>query len=145
MTGNQHVAARPDHVVLQTRSPKDGARAIHRPALHECRRIERGACEVVERSLGHPTQPVAFGEDRLHSLIGVVDFDGAAGDHRDLTTRQERAERRPAGEQFVDPVEPFRMIAGSLLVAVPTVLLIRSGWSRVGRTRLEGGSERSVE
>lgn len=49
-----------------------------------------------------------------------------------------------AGEQFVDPVEPFRMIAGSLLVAVPTVLLIRSGWSWVGRTRLESCPERSL-
>lgn len=36
-----------------------------------------------------------------------------------------------AGEQFTDWVEPFRMIAGTLLVAVPAILLVRSGWSWV--------------
>jgi len=41
-----------------------------------------------------------------------------------------------AGEQFTDWVEPFRMIAGTLLVAVPAVLLIRSGWSWVSRNLL---------
>lgn len=33
-----------------------------------------------------------------------------------------------AGEQFTNWVEPFRMIAGALLIAVPAALLIRSGW-----------------
>lgn len=41
-----------------------------------------------------------------------------------------------AGEQFTDWVEPFRMIAGTLLVAVPAVLLIHSGWSWVSRNLL---------
>lgn len=33
-----------------------------------------------------------------------------------------------AGEQFTNWVEPFRMVAGTLLVAVPAALMIRSGW-----------------
>jgi len=41
-----------------------------------------------------------------------------------------------AGEQFTDWVEPFRMIAGTLLVAVPAILLVRSGWSWVSRNLL---------
>jgi len=41
-----------------------------------------------------------------------------------------------AGEQFTDWVEPFRMIAGALLIAIPGSLLIRSGWSWVSRNLL---------
>jgi hypothetical protein len=38
-----------------------------------------------------------------------------------------------AGEQFTNWLEPFRMIVGALLVAVPAILLIRSGWSWVSQ------------
>ena len=41
-----------------------------------------------------------------------------------------------AGEQFTDWVEPFRMIAGTLLIAVPAALLIRAGWNWVQRSLL---------
>ena len=41
-----------------------------------------------------------------------------------------------AGEQFTHWVEPFQMIAGALLIAIPGSLLIRSGWSWVSRTLL---------
>jgi hypothetical protein len=41
-----------------------------------------------------------------------------------------------AGEQFTDWVEPFRMIAGALLIAIPGALLFRSGWSWVSTTLL---------
>lgn len=34
-----------------------------------------------------------------------------------------------AGKSFTHWVEPFRELAGALLVAVPAVLLIRSGWA----------------
>lgn len=34
-----------------------------------------------------------------------------------------------AGEQFTQVVEPIRLMAGALLVAVPSVLLIRAGWA----------------
>lgn len=34
-----------------------------------------------------------------------------------------------AGEQFSHVIEPLRLVAGSLLIAVPSVLLIRSGWA----------------
>jgi hypothetical protein len=34
-----------------------------------------------------------------------------------------------AGEQFTQVIEPIRLIAGALLVAVPSVLLIRAGWA----------------
>lgn len=34
-----------------------------------------------------------------------------------------------AGEQFTTFTEPLRLIAGALLIAVPTVLLIRTAWS----------------
>ena len=47
-----------------------------------------------------------------------------------------------AGERFVSPLEPVRMVAGSLLVAVPAVLLVRSGWSWFEREIL--GRERAV-
>ena len=33
-----------------------------------------------------------------------------------------------AGERFANWVEPLRMVAGTLLVAVPATLLIRSAW-----------------
>ena len=41
-----------------------------------------------------------------------------------------------AGEGFTHPIEPFREIAGALLVAIPAVLLIRSGWSWFARIAL---------
>lgn len=41
-----------------------------------------------------------------------------------------------AGEQFTNWVEPFRMIAGTLLIAVPAALLIRSGWDWTQRNLL---------
>ncbi len=41
-----------------------------------------------------------------------------------------------AGNAYTHPVEPFRDIAGALLVAIPAVLLIRSGWSWFGRVIL---------
>jgi len=34
-----------------------------------------------------------------------------------------------AGEQFTQAIEPLRMFAGALLIAVPSVMLIRSGWA----------------
>ena len=34
-----------------------------------------------------------------------------------------------AGKAYTHPIEPFREITGALLVAIPAVLLIRSGWS----------------
>jgi hypothetical protein len=34
-----------------------------------------------------------------------------------------------AGSQFSHAIEPLRMISGWLLVAVPSVLLIRTGWA----------------
>jgi hypothetical protein len=34
-----------------------------------------------------------------------------------------------AGKSFTHWVEPFRELAGALLVAVPAVMLIRSGWA----------------
>jgi small-conductance mechanosensitive channel len=34
-----------------------------------------------------------------------------------------------AGKSFTHPIEPFQEIAGALLVAIPAVLLIRTGWS----------------
>jgi hypothetical protein len=34
-----------------------------------------------------------------------------------------------AGEQFTLIIEPIRLMAGALLVAVPSVLLIRAGWA----------------
>jgi len=34
-----------------------------------------------------------------------------------------------AGEQFNASIQPICMIAGALLIAVPSVLLIRSGWA----------------
>lgn len=41
-----------------------------------------------------------------------------------------------AGEQFTNWVEPFRMVAGTLLIAVPAGLLIRSGWDWTQRNLL---------
>ncbi len=41
-----------------------------------------------------------------------------------------------AGKAYSHPVEPIRDIAGALLVAIPTVLLIRSGWSWFSRVVL---------
>ena len=41
-----------------------------------------------------------------------------------------------AGKAFTHWVEPFRELAGALLVAIPTVLLIRSGWDWFARTVL---------
>jgi hypothetical protein len=34
-----------------------------------------------------------------------------------------------AGEQFTQAIEPLRMLAGALLIAVPSVMLVRSGWA----------------
>jgi len=34
-----------------------------------------------------------------------------------------------AGEQFTSVTEPVRLIAGALLIAVPTVLLVRAAWA----------------
>ncbi len=41
-----------------------------------------------------------------------------------------------AGNAYTHPLEPFRDIAGALLVAIPAVLLIRSGWSWFSRVIL---------
>jgi hypothetical protein len=41
-----------------------------------------------------------------------------------------------AGKSFTHWVEPFRELAGALLVAVPAVLLVRSGWARFARAVL---------
>ena len=41
-----------------------------------------------------------------------------------------------AGKSFTHWVEPFRELAGALLVAVPAVILIRSGWAWFTRTVL---------
>ncbi|MEA2009563.1 MAG: hypothetical protein U9N78_02555 [Actinomycetota bacterium] len=41
-----------------------------------------------------------------------------------------------AGEAYTHPIEPLRDIAGALLVAIPAVLLIRSGWSWFARVIL---------
>ena len=41
-----------------------------------------------------------------------------------------------AGKGFTHWVEPFRELAGALLVAVPAVLLIRSGWAWFAATVL---------
>jgi hypothetical protein len=41
-----------------------------------------------------------------------------------------------AGEGFTHPLEPIREIAGTLLVAIPAVLLIRSGWAWFARVIL---------
>jgi len=41
-----------------------------------------------------------------------------------------------AGKAFTHWIEPFRELAGALLVAVPAVLLIRSGWAWFARTVL---------
>ena len=41
-----------------------------------------------------------------------------------------------AGKAFTHWVEPFRELAGALLVAVPAVLLIRSGWAWFAMTVL---------
>ena len=38
-----------------------------------------------------------------------------------------------AGKAYTHPIESFREIVGSLLVAIPAVLLIRSGWSWFSR------------
>ncbi|MEA2023081.1 MAG: hypothetical protein U9N79_02190 [Actinomycetota bacterium] len=49
-----------------------------------------------------------------------------------------------AGKAFTHPVEPFREIAGALLVAIPSVLLIRSGWSWFARVILGREAQRRV-
>ena len=41
-----------------------------------------------------------------------------------------------AGKAFTHWVEPFRELAGALLVAVPAVLLVRSGWAWFARAVL---------
>jgi small-conductance mechanosensitive channel len=41
-----------------------------------------------------------------------------------------------AGKSFSHPIEPFQEIVGALLVAIPGVLLIRSGWSWFARVVL---------
>lgn len=41
-----------------------------------------------------------------------------------------------AGSAYTHPIEPLRDIAGALLVAIPAVLLIRSGWSWFARVIL---------
>ncbi|MCL1693682.1 MAG: hypothetical protein M3096_08370 [Actinomycetia bacterium] len=38
-----------------------------------------------------------------------------------------------AGNAYTQPIEPIRDIAGALLIAIPAVLLIRSGWSWFAR------------
>ena len=35
------------------------------------------------------------------------------------------------GEQFEHPIEPIRMVAGALLIAVPAVILVRAAWARL--------------
>jgi hypothetical protein len=41
-----------------------------------------------------------------------------------------------AGKSYTHWIEPFRELAGALLVSVPAVLLIRSGWDHFARTVL---------
>ena len=41
-----------------------------------------------------------------------------------------------AGSAYTHPIEPIRDIAGALLVAIPAVLLIRSGWAWFARVIL---------
>ncbi|MFV9672963.1 MAG: hypothetical protein ACNYZH_07015 [Acidimicrobiia bacterium] len=41
-----------------------------------------------------------------------------------------------AGNAYTHPIEPLRDVAGALLVAIPAVLLIRSGWSWFARVIL---------
>jgi hypothetical protein len=41
-----------------------------------------------------------------------------------------------AGEGFTHPIDSIRMLAGALLVAIPAVLLIRSGWAWFARVFL---------
>lgn len=38
-----------------------------------------------------------------------------------------------AGKSFTHPIEPFKEVAGALLVAIPGVQLIRAGWSWFAR------------
>lgn len=47
-----------------------------------------------------------------------------------------------AGSAYTHPIEPIRDIAGALLVAIPAVLLIRSGWSWFSRVILGRGGQR---
>ena len=49
-----------------------------------------------------------------------------------------------AGKSFTHWVEPFRELAGALLVAVPAVLLIRSGWAWFARAVLGRKPRQSV-
>lgn len=42
-----------------------------------------------------------------------------------------------AEEQFTSPLEPFRMVTGALLIAIPAVLLVRSAWSWLERHVLD--------
>ena len=49
-----------------------------------------------------------------------------------------------AGSAYTHPVEPLRDIAGTLLVAIPAVLLIRSGWSWFARVILGREAQRRV-
>ena len=49
-----------------------------------------------------------------------------------------------AGEAYTHPIEPLRDIAGALLVAIPAVLLIRSGWSWFARVILGREGRRRV-
>jgi hypothetical protein len=41
-----------------------------------------------------------------------------------------------AGNAYTHPVEPLRDVVGALLVAIPAVILIRSGWSWFARVIL---------
>jgi hypothetical protein len=49
-----------------------------------------------------------------------------------------------AGSNFTHPIEPLRELAGALLVAVPSVLLIRSAWAWFARVVLGRETHRRV-
>jgi len=49
-----------------------------------------------------------------------------------------------AGSAFAHPIEPLREFAGALLVAVPAVLLIRSGWAWFARVVLGRETQQRV-
>ena len=49
-----------------------------------------------------------------------------------------------AGEAYTHPIEPLRDVTGALLVAIPAVLLTRSGWSWFARVILGREDARRV-
>ncbi len=49
-----------------------------------------------------------------------------------------------AGSAYTHPIESLRDVAGALLIAIPSVLLIRSGWSWFARVILGREGARRV-